>query len=85
MSKLEKIADKMMNELYTNSTPRITWKQFVKKYKDTKIRGYEKHTISQEKCEAILDKYVKKVPKMYRSSLRMLWLDLAPKNSKVKK
>jgi hypothetical protein len=78
MSKLEKIADEMMNELYTNSTPRITWKQFIKKYRNTGIQGHKKHKISKEKCEAILEKYTKKLPTRYRNSLAMLWLDLAP-------
>jgi hypothetical protein len=43
------------------------------------------HLIDKEKCEAILEKYKKKVPKMYRNSLSMLWLNLSPSYKKIKK
>jgi len=78
LTKVEEIGDKMMNELYTNSVPRITWKQFVKKYSNTKIEGYTKHKIKRETAEKILDKYKKMVPPRYRNSLSMLWLNYAP-------
>ena len=42
LTKAEKIGDQMMDELYRNSVPKITWKQFVKKYSNTKIDGYKK-------------------------------------------
>ena len=84
LTKAEEIARQMMNELYTNSVPRITWKQFVKKYSDTKIEGFKKHKIKREKAEKILEKYKKMVPPRYRNSLAALWLNYAPSYSKEK-
>lgn len=78
-TKAEKIAQQMMNELYTNSKPRITWTQYKKKYSKTNIKGYEKHYITQQKAEKILEKYKEKLPTLYRDSLAMLWLDYCPK------
>jgi len=78
LTKVEKIARKMMNELYTNSVPRTTWNQFVKKYSDTKIKGYNKHKIKRETAERILEKYKKIVPSYYRNSLAALWLSYGP-------
>jgi hypothetical protein len=84
LQKAEKIGEQMLNELYINSIPRITWAQFVKKYGGTKVEGYKKHKISGKKSEQILEKYKKKVTPGYRNSLSILWLNYAPVNHKEK-
>ncbi len=79
--KVIEIANEMMNELYQNSKPKITRKEYKKKYGKTAIAGYERHQIDKKKSEEILEKYKKKVRQRYHFPLDMFWLDFCPKGS----
>lgn len=76
--KAKQLAREMLNELYQNAKPKITWEKYVKRYGGTKIRGYEQHVIAEEKGIEILEKYKKKVGRLWRNSLSMLWFDYCP-------
>ena len=56
-NELRKLGLQMLNELYKNSKPSITWNQVVKKYSGKHEPFYSKHLIDKEKSEKILDKY----------------------------
>ena len=81
----KKLAAKMLNELYTKSTPKITWKQIIKKYSNTGISFYHKYYLPIEKSEAILEKYKKLAGKQWADSIAMEWLNYSPTSVKVKK
>jgi len=67
-----------MDELYRNSTPSISWKEIQEKYRNSKEAFYLRYSISEEKYNMIVDKYRKKVTKMYWNDLDWYLLDYAP-------
>ena len=78
-SKIVRLGEQMLNELYKKSVPSITWKQFVKKYKGTEQRGFENYTLFDYEAEEILAKYKKKVSSSHdKDCLGWLWLDFCP-------
>jgi len=77
-NKVVKLFNECMDELYMNSEPSISWKDIQEKYKDSKEAFYLHHSISEEKYEKIVDKYRKKVTKLYWHDLEWFLLDYAP-------
>jgi len=74
------VAERMLNEMYLNSKPKISWERVKKKYGGKKINFYDKHLIDKELCEKIYDKYKKKAKNKYEeNSLAWVFLDFSPK------
>lgn len=73
-----KILFKCLDEMYKHSTPRITWKQYVKKYYDTGVAGCEKHKISEKNYNRIYEKYRKKMHHRWHNAFGMGLLYYAP-------
>ena len=66
-----------LDELYRNATPPITWEECEKKYVGVKD-WFLKHKIATTMYTKIVDKYRKKLPKLYRGTLDMELLNYAP-------
>lgn len=86
MDRLKTLGIKMMNELYSKSTPKTTWSQIIKTYSGKHNAWYEGYLIDQQVAEKILNKYKKKCKNKFESySISMFYLDFAPKYKDVKK
>ncbi len=84
LKKAQEIASKCLDEMYKASTPPTSWAKIKKDYSNTKIRFFERHTITQEKYDKIKAKYEKQMPHRYRCGLAWLLLDYSPKFKEAK-
>ena len=78
--KYQKIYEECLNELYLNSEPPISWKDYRIRYWNTKTQGFLNHYLPEDKCEKIMKKYRKRLPEY--DSLAWLILDLGPTSNK---
>ena len=79
-----KIAEQCLDEMYTKSNPPISWKEYVKKYSNTKTEGYKQHALDVGECDKIWEKYENKIKAPYRSAFNMYILNYSPVSEEVK-
>jgi len=77
--KTEEKMNNMLDELYRQSTPPITWKEIQETYRgDERSEFYMKHRIDEDTYARIVSKHLKKMTQLEQRKSSWVLLDYAP-------